>query len=287
MIVCTASVEGTPQPELPYKKLAVTKAGDAAYFVDPVSFKHLLEESGVASTLGGTILDATPLLEDFARKKSKSGEAWLPNIHNNGRLTIFIAGNPGAGKSYLCKQLIELFPKDYDILLFTALDESDGNFDDLKDRINKVRMDPDNLMNITLPEIRLRSKHPVLLFDDIDKIRDKSVGSLTYSIMEDALANGRGHERHDGDGDVHVLMTSHSLNDFRKTKYSFENSDYVAVFPASTTFRQLKLLWEKMGLPMDLCAEVVKGSKNGEYRSVIIHKTTPMFIIMGNIIKLI
>lgn len=283
MIVTTSG--DSKAEEFPYKKLAITHAGDAAYFVDPTSFKSLLQASGVRGAMIDAIGDSD--MEDFTRKKSKSGEIWYPNIHNNGRLTIFLAGNPGAGKSYLCKELIKLFPPDYDILLFTALEESDGNFDELEDRMHKIRMEPSNLSNITLSEIRLRSKHPVLLFDDIDKIRDKVVEKMTYAILEDALANGRGHQKHDGEGDVHVLATSHALNDFRKTKYTIENSDYIALFPASTTYRQLRLLWEKMGLPPELCEEVVKGSKRGDFRSIIIHKTTPMYIIMGNTIKLI
>ena len=51
--------------------------------------------------------------------ESPSGARWFPVM--DGRLTAFIAGNPGAGKSYLAKELINLLPPSSEILLFTAL----------------------------------------------------------------------------------------------------------------------------------------------------------------------
>ena len=224
----------------------------------------------------------------FSREAwSPSGAEWYPEILENGRLTAFIAGNPGAGKSYLAKQLIQLLPEDYDILLFTALEEDDGNFKEFKDRLWKIRMEPEVLKTITLSAIRARSKHPILLFDDIDKIRDKTVEKLTFAILEDALANGRGHKKHNGEGDIHTIVTSHALNDYRKTKYTLENSDYVGVFPASTTKCQYDRMFQKLGLPQELCDFTYEMGKNGECRSVLIKKTAPMYLIASPFITLI
>lgn len=216
--------------------------------------------------------------------ESPSGSRWYPVI--DGRLTAFIAGNPGAGKSYLAKELINLLPPSSEILLFTALDEKDGNFQEFYDeeRIYKIRMEPDNLERITLPAIRERCKNPILLFDDIDKIRDPRVSKLTFKILEDALANGRGHRNHDGKGDIHTIVTSHSLNDYLKTKYSLENSDFVCVFPQSTTYAQMKRLFEKIGLDKKMCDDIIALGKTGKVRSVIIKKTAPMYVIAGSLI---
>ena len=91
--------------------------------------------------------------------KSLTGADWQPCF--NDRMTMFIAGTPGAGKSYLAKQMINLLPSSYDILLFTALEEKDGNFDDLgKERLYKIKMTPEVLSTITLAEIRKRAKSP-------------------------------------------------------------------------------------------------------------------------------
>lgn len=148
-------------------------------------------------------------------------------------------------------------------------------------------MTPENLQRLTLTEIRKHCKNPILLFDDVDKIRDKQVEKLTFAILEDALANGRGHKNHDGEGDVHVIVTSHSLNDYRKTKYTLENSDYVAVFPQSTTYAQLKRLFEKIGLDKDMCDTVYQVGKHNGVRRVIIRKVAPMYLIAGSHITLI
>ena len=263
-------VAARPDEDFPFRVLARTKYGEKAYFMDHRFVKSMTGGYGYES--GAT---------------SESGSEWLPAMLENGRVSIFIAGNPGAGKSFLAKDIIRMLPKDFDILLFTALEEEDGNFSEFKDRLHKIRMEPDVLSHITLSEIRKRGKHPLLLFDDIDKIRNKTVEKLTYAILEDALANGRGHKKHDGEGDVHVIVTSHSLNDYKKTKYAIENTDYIAVFPQSTTFSQMKMLFEKIGLDKEWVRKVMLLGKREDVRRVIIRKIAPMYIITSHTIELI
>lgn len=248
--------------------LARTQSGEVALYVNPSEYGLITPKNGSVGV-------------------SKDGEEWYPSILNNGRLTAFIPGNPGAGKSYLANELIELLPPDYKILLFTSVDEFDGNFEGLKDRLYKIRMEPENLQRMTLATIRSVCDHPILLFDDVDKIRNKKVEELVFKLMEDALANGRDHRHHDGKRDIHVICTSHALNDYRKTKYTLENSDYVALFPQSTTYMQMKRLFDKLGLSKELCDKVIEVGKRGEVRRVIIHKVTPMYIIIGDKIALI
>ena len=253
-----------------------------------VSQKELRNQTPLADTQIGETAYYFPARSGMYPQReasSPSGLEWYPALTS--RLTAFIPGNPGAGKSYLANELINLLPPDSEVLLFTALEEEDGNFKDLKGRLYKIRMEPENLERLTLSEIRRRCKNPILLFDDIDKIRDKQVEKLTFKILEDALANGRGHKKHDGEGDIHVIVTSHSLNDYKKTKYTLENSDYIAVFPQSTTYAQMKRLFEKIGLTKEQCDEVMDLGRNGEIRRVIIKKVAPMFIITGNIISLL
>ena len=177
-----------------------------------------------------------------------------------------------------------------DILLFTALEEKDGNFDELgKSRLYKIKMVPEVLSAIKLSEIRERMKgnQCILLFDDVDKIRDPKIQDLVFAIMNDALANGRGHEKHDGKGDIHVLCTSHSANDYQKTKYTFENSNYVALFPGTTPPLQMYRMFDKLGLDKELCQKMIRLGRRQEIRSIIIHKVVPMYMIFGNKIMLI
>lgn len=220
--------------------------------------------------------------------ESITGEQWVPKF--NDRLTMFIAGTPGAGKSYLAKQMINLLPTNLKILLFTALDEKDGNFDEYgKERLFKIKMTPEVLKKITLKAIREKvdATQAILLFDDVDKIRDPKVSNLAFAIMNDALANGRGHEKHDGDGDIHVICTSHSANDYQKTKYTFENSNYVALFPGTTPPLQMYRMFDKLGLDKDLCLRMIKLARAQKIRSIIVHKVVPMYMIFGNQIMLL
>ena len=209
---------------------------------------------------------------------------YVPNVD---RLTIFLPGNPGAGKSYYASQLIQRLPANTQILLFTSLDEFDSNFEPFRSRINKVRMDPEVLKKINVRSIRERiprDSDVVAVFDDIDKISDKKQSKQVFSILEDLLANGRIHDKRKGArGNIHVIATTHSLNDWLKTKYLTENCNYVALFPQSTTHIQLERLLSKLGLGKEMC-KIIKDT--GE-RVVIIHKTAPIFIIAGPSICLV
>lgn len=276
------------------KPVADTIAGDYAYYVTSLDGgKSMFDDS--SDDDDDDIDDDEDEIDkvdlDFKFQKpqiSISGEDWRPCF--NDRLTMFIAGTPGAGKSYLAKQMIKLLPSTIPILLFTALEENDGNFDELgKDRLFKVKMKPETLEKINLKEIRERSKSPqtLLLFDDVDKIRDPKVQNATFALMNDALANGRGHEKHDGNGDIHVICTSHSANDYKKTKYTFENSNYVALFPGTTPPLQMYRMFDKMGLDKELCQKMIKLARMQKIRSIIIHKVVPMYMIFGNKIMLL
>ena len=290
------------------KPIANTEGGDLAFYITPSSSSSSSSTHSSIKSYGGGFDESDSESDSdeddfFSDEKSSmsltsfghgkpqasfTGTEWRPVF--NDRMTMFIAGAPGAGKSYLAKQMIKLFPSTYDILLFTALEEKDGNFEDLgKDRLYKIKMTPDTLSKITLAEIRSRAKSPqtILLFDDVDKIRDPKIQNLTFAIMNDALANGRGHEKHDGNGDIHVICTSHSANDYQKTKYTFENSNYVALFPGVTPALQLYRMFDKLGLEKELCMKMMKLGRAQKIRSIIVHKVVPMYMIFGDKIMLL
>ena len=266
-------------------QIAQSDAGDVAYYSPTRKYNDSEDDEND--------FDDSDFISqnEFFREKpvqSITGAEWMPFFKD--RMTMFISGTPGAGKSYLAKKMINLLPDNLDILLFTALEEKDGNFDDIKpERLFKIKMTPEVLSSITLKEIRERAKSPqtILLFDDIDKIRDPKIQSLTFAVMNDALANGRGHEKHDGKGDLHVLCTSHSTNDYNKTKYTFENSNYVALFPGTTPPLQMYRMFDKLGLDKELCKQLIHMARQQKIRSIIIHKVVPMYLIFGDKIMLL
>ena len=116
-----------------------------------------------------------------------------------------------------------------------------------------------------------------VVFDDVDKIRDPTVSKLVSRLMDNIVANGRSHER-EGESHIHIIVTNHSLNDYRLTKYSCENCDYWIIFPNKSMKQQVQRLLSKMGLE--------KEKIYNEDR-VIIHKSVPLFIITPRYIRLL
>ena len=148
-------------------------------------------------------------------------------------------------------------------------------------------MTGDDLKKINLTSLREAAnklsgrRECVLLFDDIDKIADKAVEKEIFRIADDSLANGRGHtESHDN---IHVVITAHSANDYRKTKYSFENSDYVCFFPSFMPYLQAERLCLKMGVNKTTLQDMIdSGSRNS-----IVHKVVPLYAVYGSNVCLI
>lgn len=251
--------------------IANTEEGEIVYFKEPdVEMLRQIDPKKRRSLMRS--------LRKKERIYSESGQVWLPDFLATGRASVFVAGSPGVGKSYFVARCLETFPEDYKVMLFTALTEEDDNFKDLPQEIFKVKMVPEILRKINLATLRNRSKNLILVFDDFDNIPKGKILSEVQRILHDALANGRAHSDDESeDRNIHVFVTTHALNDYMKTKYLLENSNYVVLFPQGTTFCQLLRMGQKIGLSQ---AQVTELRNSGE-RSVIIHKVPPLYVIEG------
>lgn len=264
-----------PNKRLKLPRLASTPYREIAYHVPYTEELY-----------GGAAIDEDPLVV------SPSGENWMPLFLENGRVTVFISGNPRCGKSYFAREIIDSLPEDAHIILFTALEEEDGHFKEWKKegRLTKITVKTENLKpleELTLTKIRSYADFPILLFDDVDTIKDEKLKRALFKLMNDVLANGRGHTKHDGTGDVHVICTSHSPNNYVQTKYTTENSEYIAIPPCGTTWKQYKTMMDKLGVPEDLQKLSFQEGKKGKFRFTIIKQTTPMYMIFGDTITLL
>ena len=179
------------------KPIADTVGGDQAFYITPSPSSHSslnksfgsgFDESDSEDDEDDFFSDEKPSmsLTSFAHSKpqaSLTGTDWRPVF--NDRMTMFIAGAPGAGKSYLAKQMINLLPPTYDILLFTALEEKDGNFEDLgKERLYKIKMTPETLSKITLAEIRSRAKSPQTILPSNTELLHLKEEEDTYVVFQ-------------------------------------------------------------------------------------------------------
>ena len=270
-----SSEEDYSKEEEGYMPIAFTEEGEVAYYKPPdVEEMRALPPSKRRSVLA-----------KLARKQritSESGSVWMPDFLSLGRITLFLPGSPGAGKSFFAARVLDSLPEDFNVLLFTALTEEDENFKDLKQPIFRVKMTPETLSKINLASIRERGSNIVLLFDDFDNIPKGRILNEVQRILHDVLANGRAHSG-DDDRNVHVIVTTHALNDYMKTKYITENCDYIAFFPQSTTFCQL----QRLGLKVGLSQAQISALRASRERVCIMHKVSPLIMFEGTSIETI
>lgn len=180
------------------------------------------------------------------------------------RLSFFIAGPPGCGKSTTIRDILLFFP-DQPKYLFTDIEEEDRAFSGIKFR--RVKMQTEILEQITLEKLTADGDC-WCVFDDVDKIRDARKSKVLLSLMDNILANGRSH----GKQTINIIITSHSLSDYKRTKYAIENCNYWVFFPCKTMDLQLKTLLKKDGL------DKMIPSLKKEQR-VFYHRSSPHFFL--------
>lgn len=207
-------------------------------------------------------------LSDLERRKIIFNTDFLP-VYGE-RLSFFIAGPPGCGKSTTARDIMATKPHK-NIFLFSDVDQ-DRAFEGLD--IKRVKMNKDILSALTMDDLT-KDGSCWVIFDDIDKIRNPSVSSLTIQLLDNIVANGRSH----GGATIDVIVTSHSLSDYRRTKYSLENCNYWVIFPKSTIRSQVSLLLKKLGLE--------KIKRFYDTKRLIIHHSIPQFAITDDCINLL
>lgn len=228
--------------------------------------------------------------DEFTELRCDDNQHIEPFYNPKERITMFIGGTQGCGKSYFVSQ----FLKDYKlahpqrpIYLITGLEEKDAHFDGYD--IRKVTMEPEIIKGITLDRLRYSDKKMkkktgcLLIFDDTDRIRDPALKRYVYALMQDALCNGRDHETQKAFADIDVVVTNHEINDYLNTKYILTESTYIVLFPFFTTGDQIERVLKKITTNKETINRIV----NYRGRAVIIHKVAPIYCITNNEIYLL
>ena len=190
----------------------------------------------------------------------------------NKRYTVFIPGPPNCGKTRAAQDIIlEMFPPDVIVYLFSPHKQERSL--KLPTPPRRVALDVNKLKKVTIEALREDAgPHPIVcLFDDIDLLRGKVQKSI-QDLMTELLANGRSHDH--GQQHIHMIITNHALNDYNKTKYTTENSEYFVIFPRATPYSQLARLLAKTGAsPQEI--DFIRGLN---VRRVLYHTQYPRFI---------
>lgn len=155
----------------------------------------------------------------------------LPNPDPKKRSVYYIAGQSGAGKSWIAKQLAyyyhKLFPE-RGVYLVSKLNE-DATLDTLKflKRINIQSFVDD------YPDLD-EFKDCMVIFDDYDTLTGDAE-KVVCKIVDDLAIMGR-------HSNTTMLCLSHYLTNYKKTRLLLNEATHIVVYPLSTSYHALRYL---------------------------------------------
>jgi hypothetical protein len=177
--------------------------------------RHPDKHSALRVAMGG---DMPRLLARGQQETKKAREMQLekhqtfePAINPNARLAAYIFGAPGSGKSFLSALIAEDYHRHHPrapVWLFSlgAKDKAFDRFDWVKrvavlEHAEELVMDPIQISELS---------NCLVIFDDVDQIRDKQLAQTLYQLRDDALELGR-------KMNISVIVTSHYPNKGKAT----------------------------------------------------------------------
>ena len=206
----------------------------------------------------------------------------IPNPDPNVRSVVYCAGMSGSGKSYFAKNYaenyIKLFPS-RSIYLVSQL-EHDETLDNLK--VNGKVCPPKRLdykSFVKNPPTMEEFEDPCLIiFDDYDCIADP-YGKAVQQMIDMIAIQGRhsGEGKGNGQG-TSMLVLSHFLSNYRKTRLILGEAQSMVLYPYSTSYKALQYVCQHH---CGLSKEEVQGLKKLG-RWVLIKKTYPSYLISAH-----
>lgn len=229
----------------------------------------------------GKIVSITTPIEDEQPTKSyveiplKDGKfQQTPNINaskTSKREILYITGPSGSGKSTYTLNYLKQYKKRFsknEIWLFSALAE-DETIDKAKPK--RIIID-DRLM--TEPIQIEEFKDSLVIFDDIDVIKNKDHRNAVYDILNAILETGRHFN-------ISCIVTNHLPTAGKDTRRVINESHTVTYFPQSGSAGQMKrLLQEYLGLDH----QTLKKIRKLNTRWATVYKNFPMCIMTERLI---
>ena len=189
----------------------------------------------------------------------------IPNKKKE-RFVSYISGEAGSGKSYFTNKLAEeyhsMYPKRR-IYLFSLLTEDKS----IKCKhIKRVKLDENFLKtDLSLADM----KNCLIIYDDVDTIKNKLIRGKLDHIMETLLLCGR-------HGGTSVIFVSHLPCNGKDTRVILSECNNITIFPQTLGNRALRyLLGEYFGLDR----ETIKKIKKLPSRHITIMRTSPMVLL--------
>jgi len=195
----------------------------------------------------------------------------LPDTDKNKRKVWYIAGACGCGKSYTAKTIannyIKLYPN-RPIYVVSKLEE-DETLDSINGNIQRLnyRDFEDNPPDIN------EFYDCLIIFDDFDTISPKKVLDRVLTFIDDISIMGRKHK--DDQGNISMVVISHYLTNYKKTRLILNECDFLTLFPQATSTHALNyVLKNYVGMDKN---DVKKLKQLGRW--IMIHKMYPQYVL--------
>jgi len=183
------------------------------------------------------------------------------------RSIYYIAGASGSGKSYIAKHLSEQYQKMFKgrpVYLVSKLKE-DETLDGMKER--PMRLNIEKITEKPMTDLEpLRDS--LVIFDDYDTLTGKEAKAV-QQLIDDICIMGR-HTV------TSILILSHHLSNFKKTRLCLTEATHFVVYPQSTGAHALNYFLKTY---VGMGPKEVAAIKNTGSRWLCIHKNFPIYYI--------
>ena len=182
------------------------------------------------------------------------------------RFIYYIAGASGSGKSYIAKHLAEQYQKLFSrpVYLVSKLKE-DETLDGMAQR--PMRLNIDKLVEKPMTDLE-PLRESLVIFDDYDTLTGKEAKAV-QQLIDDICIMGR-HTT------TSVLILSHHLSNFKKTRLCLTEATHFVVYPQSTGAHALNYFLKTY---VGMGPKEVQAIKNTGSRWLCIHKNFPIYYI--------
>ena len=196
----------------------------------------------------------------------------LPRLGEDDRLTAFVAGKSGSGKSYSTAGVARMYHKNFPdrpIYLVCATKVSE---DPAYDGLDVKQIDVSKFLGTAKSDggfdvkAKFGDKGCLVIFDDIDAFPAATYNDLNTAIT--AIYNiGRKLK-------VSIIVTSHMLSNYNKTRNAIHESQFTVLYPQHDLEQAVSYVCDKMGVPKEISKNFRKKG-----RWVAIHTHDPHCII--------
>jgi hypothetical protein len=204
----------------------------------------------------------------FKNIRLKEGKfSHIPNTDQE-RDILYITGPSGSGKSWYANTYIKNYKKAHpknNIYMFSPVIEDESISSDIK----RVKLD-DRMVTDPLKIGELAES--LVIFDDVDVIKDKKLRDAVYALLNEVLEVGR-HIK------VSCIITNHLPTNGKETRRMLNEAHSITYFPAAGSKVQLNRLLEQY-IGMD--KKDIKKAKQSGSRWVTVFKNYPQFVMTEN-----